>query len=89
MEPIKDDYQILQEMALEVSNLLKEMSNIQIEKSSSILFLKSEVKTWREADLKWACTIKGKREIELEYMLKGYKERMSALRNKINSFKSY
>jgi len=86
---IVDDYQILQNLAEEVSNLLKEMSNIQNEKSSAILLIKSEVKTWREADLRWAITQSGKREIQIDYLLKGYKERMSALRNKIYSNKSY
>lgn len=86
---VKDDYQILQEQAEEVSNLLKEMSNIQTEKASAILFIKTECKTWREAEYKWAATPTGKREIELEYLLRGMKERMSALRAKINSFKTY
>ena len=87
--PIKSDYDILQEMAEEVSALLKEMSGIQVEKSTAILFIKEKCKTWREADLRWATTPSGKREIELGYLLRAYKERISALRNKINSFKSY
>jgi len=87
--PIKSDYDILQEMAEEVSALLKEMSGIQVEKSTAILFIKEKCKTWREAEFRWASTEKGKREIELEYLLRGYKERMSALRARINSNRAY
>jgi hypothetical protein len=89
MTEVKDDYTILQEMAEEVSKLLVEMSIIQTEKATSILMIKSEVGTWKEAEYKFASTSSGKREIELEFLLRGYKERMSALRNKINSYKSY
>ena len=89
MTEVKDDYAILQEMAEEVSALLKEMSGIQVEKSTAILFIKEKCKTWREVDLRWATTPSGKREIELGYLLRAYKERMSALKARINSNRAY
>ena len=88
-QPVIDDYAILMSMAEEVSALLKEMSGIQVEKSTAILFIKEKCKTWREADLRWATTPSGKREIELGYLLRAYKERMSALKARINNNRAY
>lgn len=89
VKPIKTDYDVLRDMAEEVSKLLDEMSLIQTEKATNILFIKKDVKTWKEAEYKFATTTSGKREIELEYLLRGYKERMSALRSRINSNRAY
>ena len=86
---IKTDNDLLIEQAEVVSNLLKEMSKIKDEKATAIIFIKSGVKTWKEAEYLWSATSTGKREIELDYILKGLKGKMSALRNRIYSNRAY
>jgi len=73
----------LMKMAEEYSNLGNELAKIQIEKSSAILMLKAQCKTFKEAELLWQATESGKKEIEIVYKLRGIKELMSANKTKI------
>lgn len=81
--PPRDYTQELMDMAEEYSKSGNELAQIQVSKSSAILFLKAKCKTMREAELQWQCTPEGKKELELVYKLRGLKELMQALKTKI------
>ena len=70
-------------MAEEYQKSGDELALIQIEKSSAILALMAGSKSIKEAELKWACTESGKKELILTYKLRGLKELISASKVKI------
>lgn len=86
---IKDDYQILLEMAENYEKSGNELAQIKVEKSTALLMLMTTEKSCKAAEMAWSATPQGQREIILTYLLKGLEKRMSALRVKINASHAY
>lgn len=57
-----------------------EISVLKRDHAGRWLTLRKEAKTNKEADMLFASTQEGQREIELSYLLKGFEKEMSALR---------
>ena len=75
----------LEVMALDYDKAGKELAQVLIEKASSILMLMANSKSVKEAEMKFACTPAGKREIELTYKIRGLKELISASKTYIRT----
>ena len=77
---MKDDYEILMEMADEYAKASNELAIIKVEKSTALLMLMTTEKSCKSAEMSWSATPQGHRETVLTYLLKGLEKRMSALR---------
>jgi hypothetical protein len=89
MEKIKSDYEILMDYAEDYQDKNNELAIIRNEKASAILVLMADSKSCKEAEYKWSAEPRGQRETILVYYLKGLEKKMSSLRAKINSERSY
>ena len=70
--------QELEKMSVDYDNTGNELAKVLVEKSSAILVLMATSKSIKEAEMKFACTPAGKKEIELTYKLRGLRELISA-----------
>lgn len=71
-------------MAVEFNSDKKEIGKILQRKAFNIIEIKSEVKTWKEAEALWLVTEDGQKWLELDYKCKGLIELMRSIKTEID-----